>query len=219
MKLTEKQRNFIRFIGIRFADFAIRMLIGTLRIKFINEEALLKAAEEKKNYVSAFWHGSMMIGWFINRKNNPAALVSRSRDGDVLAAVLGKWNYNIVRGSSSTGGPDALASMVFLLRDGYSIAITPDGPRGPAYKMKAGAVIAAKKAGVPLFLAGIGMKNKIELKSWDRFEVPLPFSRVSVIYSDPLFIDENLNYDETNNKLIEYEELLSKLQREALKLC
>jgi lysophospholipid acyltransferase (LPLAT)-like uncharacterized protein len=219
MKLTEKQRNFIRFIGIRFADFAIRMLIGTLRIKFINEEALLKAAEEKKNYVSAFWHGSMMIGWFINRKNNPAALVSRSRDGDVLAAVLGKWNYNIVRGSSSTGGQDALTSMVFLLRDGYSIAITPDGPRGPAYKMKAGAVIAAKKAGVPLFLAGIGMKNKIVLKSWDRFEVPLPFSRVSVIYSDPLFIDENLNYDETNNKLIESEELLSKLQREALKLC
>jgi lysophospholipid acyltransferase (LPLAT)-like uncharacterized protein len=219
MKLTDRQRNVLRFIGVRFAAFAIRVLIKTLRIKILNGEAVSGLAAEKKNFVSAFWHGSMMIGWYINRKNNAAALVSRSKDGDVLAGTLEKWNYNVVRGSSSTGGNDALTGMVLLLREGYSLAITPDGPRGPIYKMKAGAVIAAKKSDVPLILAGIGIGKKIVLKSWDRFEVPLPFSRVIVNYSDPLYVEGNLSYDETNNKIIEYEELLNNLQKEAVRLC
>ncbi|MFA7228998.1 MAG: lysophospholipid acyltransferase family protein [Melioribacteraceae bacterium] len=219
MKLTNRQRNVLRYLGIRFAGIAIRILINTLRIKIINGEKISELARERKNYVYAFWHGSMMLGWFINRNSNAAALVSRSKDGDVLAGILEKWSYNVVRGSSSTGGNDALTGMILLLREGFSLAITPDGPRGPRYKMKAGAVIAAKKSGVPLFLAGIGIKNKIILKSWDKFEVPIPFSRVSVIYSDPLFFEGNLSYEETDSKIIECEELLNKLQKDAFLNC
>ncbi len=160
-----------------------------------------------------------MIGWYLHRNGNMASLVSQSKDGDVLAAILKKWNYNVVRGSSSTGGGDALTAMIFLMRDDYSLAITPDGPRGPIYKMKAGAVISAKKSNAPLFLVGIGIKNKITLKSWDRFEVPIPFSKVVAIYSDPIFIDENLSYEETNQKILECEDLLNRLQKDALKTC
>lgn len=219
MKLSDSQKNVLRYIGIRFASVAIRLLIKTLRIKIVNGEAITNLVCEKKNFVTAFWHGSMMIGWFLNRNRNAAALVSQSKDGDVLASTLERWNYNVVRGSSSTGGSDALTAMIFLVREDFSLAITPDGPRGPIYKMKAGAVITAKKSNVPLFLVGVGIKNKFILKSWDRFEVPKPFSKVAAIYSDPIFIDEHLSYDETNNKIKECEDLLNKLQEDALRLC
>ncbi len=219
MKLSDSQKNVLRFIGIRFASFAIRLLIKTLRIKIVNSDAVTNLVREKKNFISAFWHGSMMIGWFLNRNGNAAALVSQSKDGDVLASVLKKWNYNVVRGSSSTGGSDALVTMVLLMRENYSLAITPDGPRGPFLRMKAGAVVTAKKSNVPLFLVGIGIKNKFTLKSWDNFEVPKPFSKVVVIYSDPIFIDDKLNYEETNQKIIECEVALNKLQKDALDLC
>ena len=219
MKLSDYQRNVLRYIGIRFASVAIRLLLSALRIKIVNGEAISNLVREKKNFVVAFWHGSMMIGWFLHRSGNAAALVSQSKDGDVLAAILEKWNYNVVRGSSSTGGSDALAAMIFLMREDYSLVITPDGPRGPICKMKAGAVITAKKSNVPLFLVGIGIKNKIILKSWDRFEVPKPFSKVVAIYSDPIIIDNDLSYEETNHKILECEELLNKLQKDALKSC
>ncbi len=219
MKLSNFQRNVLRYIGIRFASAAIRLLLKTLRIKTVNGESVTKFIHEKKNFVTAFWHGSMMIGWFIHRNDNAAALVSQSKDGDVLASTLEKWNYHVVRGSSSSGGNDALTIMILLIREGFSLAITPDGPRGPIYNMKAGAVITAKKSNAPLFLVGIGIKKKIVLKSWDRFEVPIPFSKVVAVYSEPIFIDQNLSYEETNQKIIECEELLNKLHKDALSLC
>ncbi|MBA4407353.1 hypothetical protein C0389_08770 [bacterium] len=219
MKLSDFQRNVLRYIGIRFASSAINFLLKTLRFTIINSDSIKSQIRENKNFVTAFWHGSMMIGWYLHRNGNMASLVSQSKDGDVLAAILKKWNYNVVRGSSSTGGGDALTAMIYLMRDDYSLAITPDGPRGPIYKMKAGAVISAKKSNAPLFLVGIGIKNKITLKSWDRFEVPIPFSKVVAIYSDPIFIDENLSYEETNQKILECEDLLNRLQKDALKTC
>ncbi|MCX6168786.1 MAG: lysophospholipid acyltransferase family protein [Ignavibacteriales bacterium] len=219
MKLSNFQRNVLRYIGIRFASAAIRLLLRSLRITTVNGESLSRLQQEKKNFVTAFWHGSMMIGWFIHRNDNASALVSQSKDGDVLASILEKWNYHVVRGSSSTGGSDALTVMILLIREGYSLAITPDGPRGPIYNMKAGAVITAKKSNVPLFLVGIGIKKKFVLKSWDRFEVPKPFSKVVVVYSEPIYIDQNLSHEETNQKIIECEELLNKLHKDALSLC
>ena len=219
MKLSDFQRNVLRYIGIQFASAAIRILIKTLRIKIINGETISKFANEKKNFVSAFWHGSMMIGWYIHRNENTAALVSQSKDGEVLAKTLEKWNYKVVRGSSSIGGNEALSIMVDLIRKDYSIAITPDGPRGPIYNMKAGAVVTAKKTNVPLFLTGIGIKKKFILKSWDHFEVPKPFSKVVVLYSDPLLIDDSSSYEETNQKIIECEAQLNKLQKDAFQLC
>ncbi len=219
MKLSDFQRDFLRYIGIQFASAAVRVLIKTLRIKIINGGTIAKLAGEKKNFVLAFWHGSMMIAWYLHRNENVAALVSQSKDGEVLAKTLEKWNYKVVRGSSSIGGNEALFVMVDFLRENYSLGITPDGPRGPIYKMKAGAVVSAKKTNVPLFLVGIGIKKKFVLKSWDHFEIPKPFSKVVVLYSDPVLIDDNLSYDETNQKIIECEALLNKLQKDALLLC
>jgi len=218
MKLSQKQKNIVQFIGNNFAFVAINLLFKTLRIQIKNGENIIKMNSMARNYVVAFWHGSMGIGWFLHR-NNIAALVSQSKDGDILANILKKWNYHVVRGSSSNGGKEALSVMVELLNQKYSLAITPDGPKGPATKMKAGAVVAAKRSNIPLFLVGIGVKNKFVMKSWDRFEVPKPFSKVYVVYSDPILIDNTSNTEEISIKIEECENLLHELQKEALELC
>jgi len=219
MKLSNSQKNFLRFIGLRLANFAVNVLLKSVRIESVNSELIKRIESEGKNYISAFWHGNMVIGWYLNRNQNFSALVSKSKDGDLLAHVLQKWGYNVVRGSSHIGGKEALEMMTDLLKQKYSLAITPDGPTGPIYKMKAGAVVASKKTGVPLVLMGIGCKNKIVFKSWDRFEVPKPFARVKVIYSEPLFFDNELSYDETSRKIEECELLLNSLRKEALESC
>lgn len=219
MKLNSSVKNFLRFIGIKTAGFLSNVLLSTVKIKIENREALENLLSRKQNFVVAFWHGSMVIGWYLHRNMNCSALVSKSKDGDVLAHILEKWNYKVVRGSSHIGGNEALSILLQLIENNYSLAITPDGPTGPIHKMKAGAVIAAKKANVPLLLTGIGCSKKIVLKSWDKFEIPYPFSTVKVKYSDAISIDQNLSYDETSLVILQCEELLNKLQKEAQKNC
>ena len=219
MKLNNYQKNILRFLGIRIASSLVNVLLKTVRIRIDNSDVIKELDKQKKNYVVAFWHGSMMIGWFMQRNRNFASLVSQSKDGDVLTAILEKWNYHVVRGSSSKGGHEALDMMIHLTEENYHLAITPDGPTGPIYKMKAGAVITARRSQIPLLLVGIGMKNKWILKSWDKFEIPKPFSKAVAIYSEPILIDAILSKEETNQKIEGCELMLNKLQKEAFDRC
>ncbi len=132
-----------------------------------------------------------------------------------LERVLKPLNYKVIRGSSHTGGSVALGVLVDLARNECSIAMTPDGPRGPVHKMKPGAIIAAKRANIPIVLLGVGYQKKRELSSWDKFQVPKFFSRVNLVYSDPISIDEELSYDDTSKVIEECEIKLNELQREA----
>jgi lysophospholipid acyltransferase (LPLAT)-like uncharacterized protein len=159
----------------------------------------------------------MLLPWFLHRNDGFAALTSKSKDGDLLAKQLKHWKYKVVRGSSSKGGDVALGIMVDHAKNGFSIAITPDGPRGPEHRFKAGAVITSKKSGIPIVLMGIGIKSKKKLKSWDKFQIPNFFSNVKVIYSDPVFVDAKLNYNETSKIIEECESELNELQKEAEK--
>ncbi|MEJ5350635.1 MAG: lysophospholipid acyltransferase family protein [Melioribacteraceae bacterium] len=219
MKLSNFQKKILRKIGFYIADIAINVLLKTCKIKIHKSANTEKLISNGQNFIAAFWHGFMITGWFLNKNSNCAALVSKSKDGDLLAHVLEKWGYKVVRGSSHIGGNQAMEDMIELLKQNYSLAITPDGPTGPIYKMKAGAVVAAKKTGVPLFLIGIACNKKINLKSWDRFEVPLPFSRICVKYSEPIYVDANLTYEETSKFILDCEDKLNNLQKDALKLC
>lgn len=145
------------------------------------------------------------------------ALTSKSKDGDLLAKVLKNWKYRVIRGSSSTGGDVALGIMIDYAKNKSSITITPDGPRGPRHKLKAGAVITAKKSGLPLILAGVGFKKKRSLSSWDQFDVPSMFTKSKIIYSNPVYVSSDLSYEETSRVIEQCEEKLNALQVEAEK--
>ncbi len=215
MKAKELKKNFLRTIGNFLIDKAVNLLCKSLKVEVKNKEHIDRLRKENKNFIIAFWHSTMLLPWYLHRGDKVAALISKSKDGDLLSKVLNKWNYHVIRGSSSSGGEAALRTMIDYAINNYTIAITPDGPRGPEKVMKAGAVITAQKSGLPLVLAGVSFKKKRELKSWDKFQVPSFFSKATVVYSEPLYLDKNLNHDSTSEMINICEERLNKLQVEA----
>jgi lysophospholipid acyltransferase (LPLAT)-like uncharacterized protein len=167
--------------------FAARVALGAVATTWrFSEEIPSDCADAlagNASAVIAFWHRQMIPLWYRLRRIAPAALVSPSRDGTILARWLDALGYAaVLRGSSSRGGSEALAAAGEQLRE-RSLLITPDGPRGPSGEAKAGAILAAVRAGVPLVVAGWRCDRVIRFRSWDRMEVPTPFARVIVRYA------------------------------------
>ncbi len=130
-----------------------------------------------------FWHGKMFAGWYAMSERKPVALVSSSKDGNLLSSVLAHWKYKLARGSSGKKGMEALTEAMDVVRRGEAdtLVITPDGPRGPLHNFKRGAFIAARTLDIPLYMVRVHYHNRfIFQRSWDQFELPLPFSRVSI---------------------------------------
>ena len=150
-------------------------LIRSLRIKWVGEPLPEKC-------IVAFWHSQMLAGWWVSRRD-AVALVSKSKDGEYLNNILTKWSYKTVRGSSSVSGKEALEEAIEMIRSGEAkrLVITPDGPRGPREIFKRGAFIAAEELSLPLYFLSIDYRNAMRLpKSWDKFQIPYPFSSVIV---------------------------------------
>ncbi|MCU7492276.1 MAG: lysophospholipid acyltransferase family protein [Bacteroidota bacterium] len=215
MKLKKLGQDILRFLGNYFLYSGISLLLKTLKINSRNREHFDRLIKENKNFVFAFWHGSMLIPWYINKDLDFSALVSRSKDGRLLDKILTKWNYRVIRGSSNDGGSMALKLLLQAASSGRPVAITPDGPKGPYHKLKAGAVVVAKKAGIPLILVGVGVKKKRILGSWDRFELPKFFTSINLVFSDPVSVCSELSYEETTKLIEECERKLNDLQEEA----
>jgi lysophospholipid acyltransferase (LPLAT)-like uncharacterized protein len=133
--------------------------------------------------IVAFWHGGMFPIWYRFRRRGISALISASRDGELLAGYLERsLRYReVIRGSTSKGGRRALAEMMEVL-ERRTLLITPDGPRGPARHAKPGALIAAARSERPLIVAGWTCRSSIKLKSWDNMEIPLPFAQIDFRY-------------------------------------
>lgn len=139
----------------------------------------IQGAMPPEKAVIAFWHGEMLPAWKCFADQGATALVSHSRDGGLLTELLENWGFTVARGSSSKGGDEALAEIVAAAQRGR-VLITPDGPRGPARKMKPGAVVAAQRAGVPLYLCRVKAAKAVRGTNWDRFVIPLPFSTIDL---------------------------------------
>ncbi len=191
------------------------MLCRSLRLRRTNHEVFDQYVNLNKRFILAFWHGGMMYPWYAHRGYNYLGLTSQSKDGELLARILRKWGYTVTRGSSSKGGKIALGIMTDYAKFEGSVLITPDGPRGPAEQFKPGAIIAAMRSGVPLFLLGVGYKNKRNLRSWDSFQVPKLFTRVNLIYSDPIVIPKESNNDEIEKVIKKCSEELNYLSKQA----
>ena len=215
MSLKKPKQGALRFLGYHFLYYILNILCKSLKIVRQNEEIIETLNKNKQNFVLAFWHGTMLLPWYLHGSQNFAALTSKSKDGDLLAKILKKWNYKVIRGSSSTGGEVALGIMVDYAKNKYSVAITPDGPRGPRHEFKAGAVITAKRSGIPLILAGVGFKRKKFLSNWDKFEIPYFFTKARIIYSEPVYVNKGLTYEETSEVIERCNAEMNRLQTQA----
>ena len=166
--------------------FIVRLLVFTLRFRMEDRSGILKGSQGP--VVWAFWHNRFLVVPYMFsryfRSRRGAALTSASKDGEMLAGFISRFGIRPVRGSNSRRGVAALLEMVGLIKEGYDIAITPDGPRGPRYSLNPGVVKLAQKTNSPLLPMHITYSRFIQLKSWDAFRIPLPFSRVEIILGE-----------------------------------
>lgn len=162
MKFKEIKRSFLRTLGNYFLYGAVNVLCKTVKFNIKNAHKTEEVLKDGKNIVLAFWHGTMLIPWYLQRNRNFSSLVSQSKDGDLLANILSRWNYNVERGSSHKGGKEALQMLIEKAKENFSISITPDGPTGPPKELKAGAVIIAQRSSIPLVLAPPNQEGKAD---------------------------------------------------------
>ena len=168
------------------ARWLISLLGATWRVEVAGSDHPSRLRRGRQPFVFALWHGDLVpLIWF-HRGDSTSLVVSGHRDGGYLAKAVGVWGYGIIRGSSTRGGRMAFRQMLRVLRDGGEIAITPDGPRGPARVVKGGVVAAAQLAGVSIIPVAVTVSSSWQLRSWDQFLIPKPFARVHIRYDDPL---------------------------------
>jgi len=163
--------------------FAMLMKLWGMSLRFdTTPEDVTNYMKCDEPVVMVLWHNRLFLAAEIVRRYRrgriPHALVSASQDGAWLTAFFSLVGLRTVRGSSSRFGREAASELVGIMRAGHDIGLTPDGPRGPCYEMKPGVIIVPRRTGAPLLLIGGGFSSAWRLRSWDRFYVPLPFSRV-----------------------------------------
>ncbi len=158
-------------------------LVGlTLRFEVIAEEGAVPATPPPHG-IFCFWHQcTLLCAWYF-RKYRCTILISRSFDGELIARTLGHLGYNSVRGSSSRGGAAGLLALASVLEQGQGVIFTADGPRGPIYQTKVGPVKLAQMTGEPIGSFYLLPEKAWTMRSWDRFFVPKPFSRVVVSWA------------------------------------
>jgi lysophospholipid acyltransferase (LPLAT)-like uncharacterized protein len=175
---------------VRLGVPLVRLLGWTWRIRVINGETTVdRMRRERRPIVFALWHGDMLPLLYQHRGEGVAVLISEHRDGELIARVAESLGFRTVRGSTTRGASRALVGLTRELRDGHDIAVTPDGPRGPARSFAPGALIAAQRGRAAVIAVGLAANRAWRLSSWDRFVIPKPFSRVRIAYSDPVLLD------------------------------
>jgi lysophospholipid acyltransferase (LPLAT)-like uncharacterized protein len=179
----------IKFWAVSLLGYWVIRLVGcTLRWQVEGWENLRAIEEAGKNVIFTFWHGRIFMGTYFFRNRGIVVMTSRNKDGEYIARVIRRFGYETARGSSSRGGRRALVQMIRELRRNTNVAFTIDGPRGPRYVAKPGAVWIASKTGDAVFCFHFSPEKKWILSSWDRFHIPRPFTRVLVLMAPAIYV-------------------------------
>jgi lysophospholipid acyltransferase (LPLAT)-like uncharacterized protein len=181
-------RRWLLTGAVPLVTWGLRLLSVTLRPVHVQQHFKRRVWSGGTPVVLALWHGRMLYLVYLYRRQRFTILVSRSRDGEFVSRILQRFGAHVTRGSSSRGGAQALLEMARHIRSGYHAAVTPDGPRGPRYKVQPGIVALAQQTGAAILPVTYSARWKKVLRSWDGFVVPLPFSRVVVIYGEPIYV-------------------------------
>jgi hypothetical protein len=171
-----------------FGKHLLDALLATVQFRVLTPEPYRELASAG-GVIYTLWHGRLLPLTYYHRRQNIATLISQSSDGEYIARVVERWGYTAMRGSSSRGGSGALREMVKLARTGRSMAITPDGPRGPRQQLKPGVLTLAQLTGQPMIPMSASATRAWWVDArWDLFLVPKPFATVFVRYADPVYV-------------------------------
>jgi lysophospholipid acyltransferase (LPLAT)-like uncharacterized protein len=204
---ARRQQRLMRG-GAWLASWVLRGLFVTLRPISVQQPILGRLILEKTPFVLAFWHGHMLCALrlaHVYRQVRATAMVSRSQDGEFISQVSQHFGVHPTRGSTSRGGGRALLQMVRRVQEGYIACVTPDGPRGPRYRVQPGVITVAQKTGALILPLAYDAEWKKVFQSWDRFVVPLPFSRIAVVCGEPIRVPAHATPDMLQAKQQEVE--------------
>jgi lysophospholipid acyltransferase (LPLAT)-like uncharacterized protein len=199
----------------------IRSVAATIRFH-MDDRAGILGGPPAQRIIFSIWHNRLALSLIMYRrylsKRSPerrlAAMVSASRDGGLLARILEHFGVEPVRGSSSRRGPQALRELVTWGEQGFDLAITPDGPRGPCYHVQEGVISAARLTGLPIVPVSYELNWKIRLKSWDRFQVPLPFARCRIVSGPIVRVPREATDAERESLRIKLEQTMQAITRD-----
>ncbi len=173
---------------IAFGHRLLQIWARTLRFQ-IEDRANVIGAAPNERYIGALWHNRLLLLPFVIKRYLPqrrgAALISASGDGALLADLVARFDFEVVRGSSSRQGASAIRQLADVIANGKDVVMTPDGPRGPAYELDQGIIFLAQQSGAEVVPINMEYSSCWRLKSWDRFILPRPFSKVCVIFGKP----------------------------------
>jgi lysophospholipid acyltransferase (LPLAT)-like uncharacterized protein len=204
------RESFLAGLGV----FILKALFSTIRLK-VDDRAGLGTNSVKGPVIICFWHNRILgiTVAFLRRypkreRGGVTVLTSPSKDGEILARVVGGFQMGAVRGSSSRRGSQALRELVTLIEKKRDIAITPDGPRGPRYKLGPGAISLAQLTGAKIVPMHAKFSRCVRMKTWDGFIIPLPFSCISVTVEEPISLPREMTAEEFEAARVRLETLL-----------
>ena len=209
-RFSFSQRITIRVVGLAFY-LAVRIIGSTLKFRTIGEEHLKTISTAGQEPIHTFWHDRILPSTYYFRDRRIIVLSSRSLDSEYTARCIQRFGFGIVKGSSSRGAVGGLVGMIRMMKQGFPAAFTVDGPRGPRYEVKMGPVLLAQKTGNPILPFVIESKKFWRLGSWDRLQVPRPFSEAAVIFGEPIYVAPKGGDNELDSKLNELQSSLDDL--------
>ncbi|HVU26991.1 MAG TPA: lysophospholipid acyltransferase family protein [Verrucomicrobiae bacterium] len=218
--VVPEQPKLRQRIGAWIIVSIARLLTATLRYKWNDHSGFWENPPDSP-LIFAFWHNRILLcpnAYRIysrrRKRSKVAAIASTSRDGAFLSAILKCFGIQPVRGSSHMRGPQALLELTSWAQQGYDIAMAPDGPRGPCYHCYDGVISLAQLTGHPIIPFGFYAPKKFVIKSWDRFQIPKPFSVCEMNSDKPIYVPRQISDAEREALRKQLEDTLNKISRD-----
>ena len=208
-RFTLRQRIILRII-IGLGYWVIRLIGPTLRVSVSYEDGAQETMEQRP-LIGSFWHSCIIPATYICRGLGVRVMSSNSYDGEYMGRIIRKFGFVAVKGSSSRNAVRALLGLRRALTEGWSVAFTLDGPRGPRHKVKPGPVALARSSGVPLTMFHAAVDKAWVLNSWDRMMIPLPFSRVLVRFGKLIRVPANASDEDVERCTAELQASLDRV--------
>lgn len=209
------RRRASRPLVLFLVPVLVRLLARTWRKSALHAERRAVTLADGKSCIGVLWHGRMLTAVPQFRDVDVRVLVSMSGDGQLAVDLLERFGYGTLRGSTNKSGSRALREMLDSLRDSVTVAITPDGPRGPRHAVSRGPAFLARETGLSILPVGFGVSRAWYARSWDRFTIPKPFARVCVAYGEPLAIAPDASDEELTRFGERIRDALQAAEREA----
>lgn len=186
-----------------------RALASTMRMRVIG------APDDFAGKIICGWHGRTFAFANFWRNRDFWVIISHSRDGEMQKHIFERFGFQIIRGSTGRGGEKALVQAIRVLKKGGTMAMTPDGPRGPSGKVQDGVMVMAQKSGAALLPGAFSCRPRFQAGSWDRYMVPYPFAKGIVLFAEPIYVPKDASPEVVEELRLKLEMEMNRLEREA----